>query len=939
MLKLAFQYMRYYKSQTFAIFSSIFLTAALMSGISSLMYSSQKNDVENSRAVYGDWHYCIVSEPENVTDLDTDAAEAKAAQEETGTGMETFGKETSGIEKLRKEAREKDVMNDGTGFRLEQYAKAQMMGKLSEPYQIRFLHVDDAYREMLHREIIEGREPEAADEIAADNYTLVNLGFRGGVGDTLKLGKDSYTLTGIVKSKWMSGADEMEIFVGDGFSAMKSSGQKIYLKFNEDKKLYKQLEEFQKEYRIPGDAVEANEGLTMHLGGERPDSIYEIVKFALTDERGNLTYVILKLQSDYNLTFYGMIVLLWMFSLFVIYSVFSISVSKRKAEYAMLQTLGISEGAIGGTLVLELWLLFLAGYPLGCLLGNGLLRIGYQRLRGVFTHKVIGGGKTAVSVTDRIATQGSVALDNAAQGTASGVFVSSGFSVAWGVIFAGFAALFLALAAAGFLTVRAMRKYTLRETMAGEVSFFRGRRWMYSRRGANLANVVVRKFMFLNKRRAIGILLSLSVGSCIFLCTTYLVENLKVHAEMSLKSDDGLGSEYRIFVKSDSLADTIPASAVEEMKKIPGLSQMYATKYTLGELTIRKEQLAWETYFDEVNKDSYFAGHYGGICVDKGDETFGIRYGVYGYDAGMLNELSDFLLEGGIQVKDLEEGNKVIAVANMDGQGNYDFYGIHPGDTVTLRVPKKQNCPPEVLKFDSKASDYVEKELEVAAIVSRPLAREDNFLCVNGWEGSNTQSIIMTHQQMEENFAISDYSIVNASPEPGADKEEVSRRLLLAVGDVPKAVFRDFAAAIEAQKNYLGQQQLFFTGIAAILLVISMFHIMNSMNYSILARRREYGIIRAMGITGGGFYRMILWTGILYGILADVLIFFTYHLALRSVMDYYMTHVVQFLHLTAGIPAGVFAMVMVMNVLIAAAAVMIPARKIAAGDIVAEIGG
>ncbi len=921
MLKLAFQYMRYYKSQTFAIFSSILLTAALMSGISSLMYSSQKNDVENSRAVYGDWHYCIVSEPETVTDLDTDAAEAKAAQEETGTG-----------------------------FRLEQCAKAQMVGELTEPYQIRFLHVDDAYREMLHREIIEGREPEAADEIAADNYTLVNLGFRGDVGDTLKLGKDSYTLTGIVKSKWTSGADEMEIFVGDGFSGAKNSGQKIYLKFNEDKKLYKQLEEFQKEYRIPGDAVEANEGLTMHLGGERPDSIYEIVKFALTDERGNLTYVILKLQSDYNLTFYGMIVLLWMFSMFVIYSVFSISVSKRKAEYAMLQTLGISEEAIGGTLVLELWLLFLAGYPLGCLLGNGLLKVGYQRLRGVFTHKVIGGGKTAVSITDRIAAQGSAdwanvskespALDNAAQGSAaSGIFASSGFSVAWGVIFAGFAALFLALAAAGFLTVRAMRKYTLRETMMGEVSFFRGRRRVYSRRGANLANVVVRKFMFLNKRRAIGILLSLSVGSCIFLCTTYLVENLKVHAEMSLKSDDGLGSEYRMFVKSDSLADTIPASAVEEMKKIPGLSQMYATKYTLGELTIGKEQLAWETYFDEVNKDSYFAGHYGGICVDKGDETFGIRYGVYGYDAGMLNELSDFLLEGEIQVKALEEGNKVIAVANMDGQGNYDFYGIHPGDMVTVRVPKKQNCPPEVLKFDSEASDYVEKELEVAAIVSRPLAREDNFLCINGWEGSNTQSIIMTHQQMEENFGITDYSIVNAAPVSGADKEEISRRLLLAVGDVPKAVFRDYAAAIEAQKNYLGQQQLFFTGIAAVLLVISMFHIMNSMNYSILARRREYGIIRAMGITDGGFYRMILWTGILYGILADVLISFTYHLALRSVMDYYMTHVVQFLHLTAGIPAGVFAMVMVMNVVIAAAAVMIPARKIAAGDIAVEIGG
>lgn len=197
----------------------------------------------------------------------------------------------------------------------------------------------------------------------------------------------------------------------------------------------------------------------------------------------------------------------------------------------------------------------------------------------------------------------------------------------------------------------------------------------------------------------------------------------------------------------------------------------------------------------------------------------------------------------------------------------------------------------------------------------------------------------MTNRQMEENYGITDYSIVNASPEYGADTRAVSGRMLKAVKDVPKAVFRDYAAAIEAQKNYLRQQQLFFYGIAAILLVISLFHIMNSMNYSILARRREYGIIRAMGITDGGFYRMILRTGILYGFLADVFICVIYQFLLFGLMEYYLQHVVQFLHLTAEVPAGVLVLVMVMNVAVSAAAVIVPARKIAVGEIVREIGG
>lgn len=471
--------------------------------------------------------------------------------------------------------------------------------------------------------------------------------------------------------------------------------------------------------------------------------------------------------------------------------------------------------------------------------------------------------------------------------------------------------------------------------MSGDISFVKSRRKIYSLRNASLANVVVRKFMFSNKKRVIGILLSLSIGGCIFLCTTYMVENLKVHAEMSMKSDDGLGSEYRISVKSNVLSDTIPASTVDAIKDMPELSEVYATKYTLGELTIQAQELEWKDYFNERNADGYFRQQYGGICVDKEDGTYGIKYDVYGYDAGMLEQLQEFILEGDIIPEELEEGNQIIAVANMDGQGNYNFYGKHPGDTITLRVPGNLNCSREVLTFQEAEENYITKEFKIAAIVSRALAQEDSFLNVEPW--SNSQSFIMTNRQMSSLFGIEDYSFVNASPAAGANPDQASSQLLQKIQDVPKAVLQDYTVAIETQKNYLRQQQLFFSGIAVILLVISLFHIMNSMNYSILSRRREYGIIRAMGITDIGFYRMILRTGILYGILADLFIFLIYNLVFRRIMDYYMAHVIQFLHFTAGIPNGIMAAIMILNIVIAVIAVSIPARKIVKSNIINEI--
>ncbi|MCI6868226.1 MAG: ABC transporter permease [Lachnospiraceae bacterium] len=883
MLRLAYQYMRYYKSQTFAILASIILTAALLSGVSSLIYSSQMNSLENQKTIYGDWHYYLDVEPE------------------------VFEEVRSG---------ETDI-----GFQIEQCGKMEIRDVVTEPYLLYFINTDESYRQMAHRELIEGIYPVKANEVAADRYTLGNLGFSGELGDTLRLNGKDYVLTGIIKSAWAASSNEMEVFVGKDFEG-RGSQPLLYLRFDEGEKLYKQLDAFLKKYQISSDAVTANDEVVMYLGGEQPDRITDILKFALTDERGNFTYVVLKLQSEYNLAFNGMILLLCVFSLFIINSIFHISVSKRTAEYGMMQTLGISEKSIGGTLILELWILFFIGYPLGCLLGNGILKLLYGQLDGVFSIQTVGKGTgVELTVLDQTVVRESVE-------TAS-------FHVSWNAMVIGFLFLLVTLAAIGFCTVYSMRKQSIRQVMSGDTSFVKSRRKIYSLRNARLVNVVVRKFMFSNKKRVIGILLSLSIGGCIFLCTTYMVENLKVHAEMSMKSDDGLGSEYRVSVKSNVLSDTIPASTVDAIKAMPELSEVYATKYTLGELTIQKKELEWEKYFNERNADGYFRQQYGGICVDKEDGTYGIKYDVYGYDAGMLEQLQEFILEGEIIPEELEEGNQIIAVANMDGQGNYNFYGKHPGDTVTLRVPKDLNCSREVLTFQEAEENYITKEFEIASIVSRALAQEDSFLNVEPW--SNSQSFIMTNQEMRSQFGIEDYSFLNASPAAGADPDQVSGQLLQKIRDVPKAVLQDYTAAIETQKNYLRQQQLFFTGIALILLVISLFHIMNSMNYSILSRRREYGMIRAMGITDIGFYEMILRTGFLYGILPDIFIFLIYNIVFRKIMDYYMAHVVQFLHFTAGVPNGIMATVMTLNIAIAVIAVGIPARKIVKSNIINEI--
>ena len=116
MLKLAYKYMRYYKSQTFAILASILLTAALLSGVSSLMYSSQMSDLENNKTIYGDWHYYFDGEPDIFKAVHSDESE--------------------------------------NGFQVEQWGKMEIRDVVTEPYRIYFIYADESYRQMAHRELV-----------------------------------------------------------------------------------------------------------------------------------------------------------------------------------------------------------------------------------------------------------------------------------------------------------------------------------------------------------------------------------------------------------------------------------------------------------------------------------------------------------------------------------------------------------------------------------------------------------------------------------------------------------------------------------------------------------------------------------------------------------------------------------------------------------------
>ena len=202
MLKLSLAYLRYYKKQTFSLFLGVLLSAALLGGIGSLLYSGRQQNIEKARQDYGDWHYYFQS----------DEQQAKTI-----------------LEKKK-----------GNGYEIEEVGILTIRKDLEEPYKVMMVHGEDSYLHMMNRKLLEGNYPKEANEVAMDTYVLRNLGIPEKIGSKVELDGESFILSGILSESVEGTEDYMQVFVHKSVD-YGQNGVFVYLKFLEDRPIYKEM--------------------------------------------------------------------------------------------------------------------------------------------------------------------------------------------------------------------------------------------------------------------------------------------------------------------------------------------------------------------------------------------------------------------------------------------------------------------------------------------------------------------------------------------------------------------------------------------------------------------------------------------------------------------------------------------------------------------------
>lgn len=779
MLKLACQFIIRNKKKSLAILFSIILSVALLAGTGALLLSANISKSTYYAEINGNYQYSYVLNGEQLGKLPEVLKSSKT-----------------------------DIVNSGITVNLY---------STDEPRVMTIMGCNSEYLEMNGISLLDGRMPQKTNEIVLEQWTVGNLGLEKGIGESLEIDHKNFQIVGVASDSYEKHAGLITAYTKLADNAL-DENQNLYVNFNISKDIEKQSIELMNEFGCENKDRRANWDVIEPLGYKAP-----------TDERVSFLSVIKGISMDEN-----MVTLLFgIFSAFIIYSIFNVSMMQRMQQYGILEAIGAGGRHLFAIIFSEIFILFLVGFPIGCALGTGCAKVLYNKFSHIFLNYDI---------------------------------TPASFVISKKVIINGFFLLLLLLFVVAVKTVFAIKRQTNVVIVKNiNKNLLKDRRILAPKNKSLLFSISYR-YMTLKRNVFLGVLFSLAIGGIIFCSTDYAIQEAKQENQLTMKSDDGLNSDYLISMQTSAFTQGLSDQDIKELEEIKGVDSVSPVKHFLGATFIPDEKYTQKHFFDPENEDQRLKEYFSGICTLEPSGDYLIKGNLYGYGSKMLGKLNDYLIEGSIDEQAMEQENGVIVCLPQDGGTlKFDTINLKPGDSISVKVPKSLDAKDEILKFQSNNNLYEVKEFKILATVKRVMAHNDYFV------GSSGLDIIMTNSMMHKEFGIDNYNIVSLTKKASVPGKTISKEIQEIVRNIERCNFADYTSLIEKENMNLQQRQIFFMGLSIIIIFISMFHILNSMNYMIITRKQDFGILRAMGLSNRNFRSMILKEGVLYGVYSSII--------------------------------------------------------------------
>jgi len=725
---------------------------------------------------------------------------------------------------MEERAKDEEV-KDTVSFENVGYAMLEGAQNPERPYLFFVCFRQETF-DALRRTVMSGRLPENDGEILVSAKISVDNNVSYHVGDTVTLSlgkrmKDGRELTQAesfsAEEVFEPGAEKTYTVVGlcrtPVFEPENAPGYTLITKSGRagsSNSLFVSLENPRKVYSYVDEVK----------GGGDCILNYDVLRImAISDRPGDKVFMTL-------LYSFGGIVLgiIMVGSIFLIYNSFSISLNERIREIGVLASVGATSKQLRNSVLFEGFCIGVVGIPIGVLAGLGAIGLVLSAVSKSFSSVLYSGVTLDMEVS-------ALAIICAAAVSMVTILIS---------------AYLPARRAVNLPVMECIRQTNEIKVEAQAMKISRRKRQMYG-----LEGTLALKNFKRNKKRYRSIVLSLILSIVLFVSTNALITSLQ-QTSGSFKTV----SDYDIGLGVESMEDDELMRLFEKLKKVSGITESSCRMVVPYSCTVRSDRLSdsyWDAdkgrTFEETQDLSLEVHFFDDAFFGKLVEGFGLPAEEYTGQNGKfisvakINDDSDDV-EGAEDLADLfrETSEELTITPRTDG-GEQAALGQDVSVTTMEIVPPDippvpGSYEPEILPYTFEIlAPWSAKERLIPSALSVEVKAEG--VCFNS--DTPAQSVKEMNVIIQEEGISSSYVLMNS------------------------------AEAFEQFQNYIFIANVFAYTFIALISLIAVANVFNTISTNIRLRRRELAMLRSVGMSDRDFNKMMRFECAFYGIRALVI--------------------------------------------------------------------
>ncbi|HIW73012.1 MAG TPA: ABC transporter permease [Firmicutes bacterium] len=802
------------RTRTIVTVIGVLLSVAMITAVTTFISSMQQTMVNAEILSNGPWHASLDGIPYSA-----------AQKEQTNPRLEKTG------------------IRHGVG-----YAALEDPLNESKPY-LYVEEMDAPAMELYGLRVVSGRLPQAAGEVVVAEHLSENGGMQVAVGDVLTLeigdrymtGQEEEGPLGQINGYWPEEVPEtlkvresrtytvvgiierpdFENYSAPGYTlvawldpAVLSADDPVILPFIA---------------KNAGEAVGLSQSLLEENG---------LAETAASSLHGDLLdFMGVGDNENFNAVLYNMgavlIVLIMIGSVSLIYNAFAISVSERFKQFGMLAGIGATSRQIRNSVLFEACFISGIGIPLGLLSGVGGIGLTLYLLRDV--------------------------LSSFLNSTADFRFV---FSVSVpAVVIAALVGFFTVLVSAWIPSRRAARVSPIEAIrMTGEIRIKRRqvKTSRLTRRLFGIEGDLAMKNFKRNRRRYRATVFSLVISIVLFLSassfTSYMSEG--VNSVYSV-------SNYDLVVGMNSFQEEDRDAVVGAVAGLEEVEDWSVVKCAAGNVCLPA---------DCINPDYLVSQEEGaapGVSLNE-DGTAWLNYYVYGISEEAFRA---YLRELGLDEETYTASDSPRGIV-LDQQVYYDRAGHLAVSRLFTSLPQEEiTLHDSTYDYDTGESSGLESgEVSEAALTLSAVA-DKAPLGVEAYQSrTDIFSILLPEQTFDALFGrfpdssrLEDMLSIKAADAAAAEtaiKAALQDRGYAGISPI------NLQEALQTNRNLILVINVFSYGFIALITLITITNVFNTISTNVNLRRREFAMLKSVGMTGGGFNRMINFECLFYGLKA-----------------------------------------------------------------------